>query len=149
MAEGNVQILLTEKSLNICSANETIEGIKSAHCRICLENGTELIQPCGCKGTVAYVHSECLKEWIERKEQIEFAYNISKELRVVDCELCHGAITYQARTIHSLSATEFSRKWRKFPAFFIVHTAFMLLMLIINAVLGEFLKRVIEGNKPR
>ena len=31
-------------------------------CRICLEPG-ELIQPCLCSGTAAFVHKECLEKW--------------------------------------------------------------------------------------
>jgi E3 ubiquitin-protein ligase DOA10 len=27
-----------------------------AHCRICLESGPGLMQPCSCRGTVRYVH---------------------------------------------------------------------------------------------
>ena len=33
-------------------------------CRICLDNGVEpLVQPCGCRGTMAYVHASCLARW--------------------------------------------------------------------------------------
>lgn len=34
-------------------------------CRICLEDGGTLISPCACKGTIAHVHEECLREWIK------------------------------------------------------------------------------------
>jgi E3 ubiquitin-protein ligase DOA10 len=33
-------------------------------CRICLEEGGELIQPCSCRGTAANVHPECLIKWL-------------------------------------------------------------------------------------
>ena len=36
-------------------------------CRICLEEGGDLISPCACKGTTGYVHSECLEKWTPRK----------------------------------------------------------------------------------
>jgi hypothetical protein len=36
-----------------------------AQCRFCLENDeiSNLIQPCGCKGSSAYVHLQCLYKW--------------------------------------------------------------------------------------
>ena len=33
-------------------------------CRICLEDNDELIKPCKCNGTIAYVHKACLETWI-------------------------------------------------------------------------------------
>ncbi|CAK9049332.1 Vignain (Bean endopeptidase) (Cysteine proteinase EP-C1) [Durusdinium trenchii] len=32
-------------------------------CRICLEEGGDLIQPCACEGSMRWVHAECLAEW--------------------------------------------------------------------------------------
>lgn len=43
------------------------ENNQQQQCRICLStSGTDsdLIEPCGCSGTLRYVHFECLKEWI-------------------------------------------------------------------------------------
>ncbi len=33
-------------------------------CRICLEDTGTLISPCGCKGSTANIHPECLKKWV-------------------------------------------------------------------------------------
>tara|TARA_X000000368_G_C22934746_1_gene669375 strand:- start:666 stop:1022 length:357 start_codon:yes stop_codon:yes gene_type:complete len=33
-------------------------------CRICLEGEGNLICICGCKGTLQYVHKECIETWI-------------------------------------------------------------------------------------
>ena len=44
-------------------------------CKICLEDTGTLISPCKCKGSSAYVHSECLEEWL----------NVSKR---TSCEIC-------------------------------------------------------------
>ena len=43
-------------------------------CRICLDEG-DLIQPCNCTGTTAFVHEECLLKWLA----------ISNRR---DCEIC-------------------------------------------------------------
>lgn len=32
-------------------------------CRICLETNGHLINVCGCKGSVKYVHKECIEKW--------------------------------------------------------------------------------------
>lgn len=50
--------------------DETNNQIKERSCRICLmvERGdepTQLITPCKCKGSAAYVHSSCLSRWLE------------------------------------------------------------------------------------
>mgnify|MGYP000915443079 CR=1 FL=1 len=60
-------------------------------CRICLDDG-DMIQPCNCTGTTAYVHEECLMKWLtisERRdcEICKFEYEIIEveEERKVDC----------------------------------------------------------------
>lgn len=47
-----------------------------ATCRICLQSDGTLIEPCACKGSVAFIHSDCLEKWIKVKKNSTF------------CELC-------------------------------------------------------------
>ncbi|XP_050304487.1 E3 ubiquitin-protein ligase MARCHF3-like [Anthonomus grandis grandis] len=53
-------------------------SVASVHCRICYDNEKEedLIAPCHCKGTVAFVHRSCLETWLG-------------ESGTSICELCH------------------------------------------------------------
>ncbi|CAD8098009.1 unnamed protein product [Paramecium primaurelia] len=54
-------------------------------CRICLEDGqiNAFIKPCECKGSIQYIHEDCLKTWLLRNHKIdEIAANR------VFCELC-------------------------------------------------------------
>nr|CAH7725035.1 unnamed protein product [Callosobruchus chinensis] len=53
-------------------------SIISVLCRICYDGDKdeELIQPCSCKGTVAFVHKSCLETWLG-------------ESNTTACELCH------------------------------------------------------------
>lgn len=44
-------------------------------CRICLDDG-DTVCVCGCRGTQAHVHLECVRKWIQEK-------------RSQNCELCH------------------------------------------------------------
>src|SRR3990167_7919241 len=34
-------------------------------CRICMENKPPLISPCNCKGSIKYVHKECITKWLK------------------------------------------------------------------------------------
>ena len=45
-------------------------------CRICLESTGQMISPCGCKGSAAFVHPECIQQWISTRE-------------INRCEICH------------------------------------------------------------
>ena len=54
----------------------------AACCRICLDADGELVTPCQCKGSVAYVHGPCLEKW----RLLNFSAN-----KADVCELCHAA----------------------------------------------------------
>ena len=50
------------------------------NCRICMGKGypnSYLCTPCKCIGSMSYIHSDCLKEWIKTSKSIE-------------CEICHS-----------------------------------------------------------
>lgn len=49
-------------------------------CRICLEEDTKenMISPCKCKGTMKYVHEECLNKWRIRSERSYYMCNECK-----------------------------------------------------------------------
>lgn len=55
-------------------------------CRICFETGGELFCPCGCSGTMKWVHRECLQKWI-----VESSSN--------ECELCKNSYNYTWNTL--------------------------------------------------
>jgi hypothetical protein len=57
-------------------------------CRICLDSEWCLISPCDCKGTVQYVHLECLKKW----------RTISKRFK---CEICNSYYQINRSIWHS------------------------------------------------
>ncbi|XP_060535590.1 E3 ubiquitin-protein ligase MARCHF3-like [Cylas formicarius] len=62
-------------------------SIASVTCRICYDSDKEeqLIAPCHCKGTMAFVHRSCLETWLS-------------ESGTSTCELCHQIYTTE-RTI--------------------------------------------------
>jgi E3 ubiquitin-protein ligase DOA10 len=67
-------------------------------CRICLENDGELISVCGCKGSVKYVHKDCIKKWQQMAPTLE-----SK----IYCQLCKEKYQYdgqiEEKVINSIS----------------------------------------------
>lgn len=64
---------------------EKESSLKTLECKICLENDIleNLIAPCLCEGTIKYVHSTCLRDWINVKRSEELYH----ESYV--CEICH------------------------------------------------------------
>ena len=52
-------------------------------CRICYDNTRPLISVCGCSGSIAFVHEDCILDWITKK--IEAAAIVQIPL----CEICH------------------------------------------------------------
>ncbi|CAO3622713.1 unnamed protein product [Cunninghamella echinulata] len=61
---------LFQQSSPTAHPNEEVEEAK--RCTICLntrEGETEYITPCCCRGSVQYVHEQCLKDWILKSPQ--------------------------------------------------------------------------------
>jgi len=57
----------------------------ASECRICFSDDTPLISPCGCRGSLAFVHEYCLQKW----------FSASLGLRNIEnfqCELCKQLI---------------------------------------------------------
>lgn len=60
----------------------SISSEESAVCRICFfgEDKRPLLKPCHCRGTIGYVHKECLQQWITRSADGK-------------CQICHFQFT--------------------------------------------------------
>lgn len=57
------------------------------NCKFCLSEGeitgsNRLISPCECKGTIKYVHTDCLKTWMSRSHE------------PLKCTLCNSVYTF-------------------------------------------------------
>ncbi len=62
-------------------------------CRICLcEDNTDdlqLISICKCAGTMQFIHTSCLKEWIDSKKKFKRSERVTTYLwKGLTCELC-------------------------------------------------------------
>ena len=71
------------------------ESVEEPSCRICLEAGGNLIQPCDCSGSAAFVHKECLVKWL----------NISKR---ANCEICLYEYNIEEENVKNSCMTIFS-----------------------------------------
>ncbi|KAK6624283.1 hypothetical protein RUM44_011142 [Polyplax serrata] len=72
-------------------------------CRICQGSSSsinQLISPCNCKGTLAYVHFTCLERWLNSSSRIS-------------CELCH--FQYNALQSRRYTLWESLRLWLRHP----------------------------------
>jgi hypothetical protein len=81
--------------LTIADEVETKDGEKMAEvaCKICLMEGfTEenpMITPCTCKGTMRYIHLECLQRWLNSKITTrERGNSRSYSWKALECSLC-------------------------------------------------------------
>jgi hypothetical protein len=62
-------------------------------CRVCLEGseglGNELMNICGCTGSLKYIHRLCLQDWLLRKYEESETKTDFKEFSGLACEICH------------------------------------------------------------
>ena len=93
-------------------------------CRICFEttNQNQMLSPCDCSGTMAYIHSYCLKKTIE--------LNVEEICRICDQKWNGFTIVYKNNNfINYLKAEPCS-------CLFLVLILFVLLVAISNLVIG-------------
>lgn len=77
-------------------------------CRICLLEGNQandpLISPCDCKGSIRFVHLECLRHWINGRLNFHEQQHKPIFVRQLLCELCKipypTAISYNNGEAH-------------------------------------------------
>ncbi|CAG9327579.1 unnamed protein product [Blepharisma stoltei] len=91
---------VTHSSFNARSPNSPFR------CRICLDasNWEDMISPCLCKGSVKYVHKQCLEQWIRYSQKTPGSKNI--------CELCHTEIALKIENATIEADYEFFRDFK-------------------------------------
>ena len=137
-------------------------------CRICLEDG-ELIQPCDCRGSSAYVHEKCLIKWLQVSKRTDceichFQYDITEveETRHVACPGCSFGDSNSANTVVFLvgilghfvmmffmSAQMFVSTTEDFFVYANLLQGFMLLFLHAKVWGDGDLLLVLEGHEGR
>lgn len=53
----------------------------ASECRICFSDDRPLISPCGCRGSMAFVHEFCLQKWMQASVR-------DRDPEHFECELC-------------------------------------------------------------
>ena len=83
-----------------------IKTQKNKICRICYDDSSNmknpLINPCKCKGTMKYIHYNCLLNWMKNKiEKPNDKYNINQYISydksLLNCELCKSSFPYYVK----------------------------------------------------
>lgn len=67
---------VTETDMN---GTEEAQVVSPNACRFCYGEEPQLIQPCNCKGSMAYVHGHCLGQWLETRPSLR-------------CDICNYSI---------------------------------------------------------
>ncbi len=140
-------------------------------CRICLESG-DLISPCLCTGTSAFVHEECLLKWlnISGRTDCEICkYNYeTEEVEEYKCKpcptwYCGGAysLTWLVLFVIGVPAFAFSGSFTTGHTFFACNALLWLVLLLnkdedhlmeqsvlwkIGLCMGEFIVAYYEGH---
>jgi len=96
--QGASMAVSSTYSPKVCISSEQPEH--NAACRICLMDSSDgneaedpLIRPCECKGSIEYIHLDCLRHWINGRLQINMDGNGEAPkgtyfFRPLTCELC-------------------------------------------------------------
>ena len=89
-----------------------MDTLKIKHCKICFENDEDditnsdytnnnkqkniMISVCNCKGSLKYIHFNCLSKWIESRLEFNVEYkspiNFKITLKNYYCELCKAEL---------------------------------------------------------
>ncbi|CAD8112614.1 unnamed protein product [Paramecium sonneborni] len=83
-----------ELRINQYRQQDSIIPDETKFCRICLcdDGNSDLIRPCKCKGSLQYIHENCLKIWILEKQGVEKVYKND-----IDCEVCHSKFQMETK----------------------------------------------------
>ena len=83
--EMNSAPTMCEKQQMSMSYSERPENQIVQECRICLGRTGPFIQPCDCKGSIAFVHKSCLSRWLESRLSLKCdicGFNIEQSLEL-------------------------------------------------------------------
>lgn len=76
-----------QNSQNIQNSKNIHNTQNDKECRICKDDEqNEMINPCNCRGSLEYIHYNCLKTWIETRG-------------TVDCEVCRSGFKVESRIV--------------------------------------------------
>jgi E3 ubiquitin-protein ligase DOA10 len=101
--------------------------IINTECRICLENTDNNTSYCKCKGTIQYIHRECLIDYINKsKNKIENNCIFNK----IKCDICNSYILF------------YSRKEKKY---YLSILASFVLLILLNILIYIYLNKHINS----
>ena len=90
-ADVEAELRLDDEGSMLIAEDDSNEEMKTTPCKICLLDGCEddyLIAPCSCKGSIRYVHMECLRTWIRGRLNLQENQRGSYFYKQLPCELC-------------------------------------------------------------
>ena len=90
-----------EESMDKVLYTEEDISKEQKECRICLDEasaGNPLIVPCHCTGSIRFVHTLCLRKWIQKQYE--------NNIRRAECELCKEPFVYSLKLIKECNSCE-------------------------------------------
>lgn len=102
-------------------------------CKICLEtelDSHKMIFPCKCKGTLKFVHEECLKTWL---------VSLNTDINEPSCELCKTAYIMHYDIGYKCSCKDGLTEG-------LINTLFMILLLVVITMLTLILYLLFEKH---
>lgn len=92
--------VITAESIKACIMESTVDHVEQPHCRFCNEESTSerpLFFPCKCKGSMKFIHQECLQDWIKHSGNSS-------------CTVCGEVIRFEKVYFENATCVEFKFK---------------------------------------
>ena len=112
-----------------CLSEKLKHDLEERVCRICMDSGTDaLLSPCRCKGTMQFVHEECLKTWLVSQEGSIDEYK---------CELCKTELLMEFKVSSQCSPRDSCKEGLSQCLFIPLLVAVMTMLFTIVYLLAE------------
>lgn len=114
---------------------------QASACRFCYGEDAPLIQPCLCKGSIAYVHPRCLGKWLETTQSLH-------------CGICNYHIQQQMklkkiRSIFSSLINHLIKRLRREDKFFIFKVVIYSAYIVLSCKKALACYRLLVGKLLR
>ena len=128
--EGKKNSVKFEKVNNMQSLNSNSKNNQKL-CKICYEKedkaDDKIINPCFCEGTMKYIHENCLKQWIQKKDNMSY----------IRCEICKYEYKIMLHMKYKFSLNKMSTTCKNLVSLIIIASVILSLVFSIFYILFE------------
>ncbi|EKF32108.1 hypothetical protein MOQ_004046 [Trypanosoma cruzi marinkellei] len=122
-------LVVYEFSMLVFDSMSTTEGV----CRICHRDKGRLVSPCTCEGSMKYVHSSCLSDWVYHRRSLscEVCGTTYSAAKVLNFQLNDGAPGFFI--LCWICARHYMKRYFEMLTFAVLHTLVVILIPFIVA----------------